>query len=288
MKKDGERPGSMAHQVYLRLSEKLNIGGKKHLDKRNNPEMVKNSIYSYKTFSTYVEHGANFAKWAKETHGVRTIDEAKKYVSEYLENQVSRGLSAYTVKLEAAALAKLYGVSSRDFGVETPARHRADITRSRGEAVRDKHFSEEHHKDLVEFCRSTGLRRKELERLTGNKLIERDGRLYVYVENGKGGKEREAPVIHNPDLVRELCERAGSDRVFPKVTGNADIHGYRREYASELYGMYARDPRELPREERYMCRKDQAGVWYDREALRVVSEALGHNRVDVVAEHYIR
>ena len=38
---------------------------------------------------------------------------------------------------------------------------------------------------------------------------------------------------------------------------------------------------------RYCCMKDRAGVWYDREAMREASRALGHSRIDVIAGHYL-
>lgn len=38
----------------------------------------------------------------------------------------------------------------------------------------------------------------------------------------------------------------------------------------------------------YCCKKDLAKVWYDRKAMIEVSHALGHNRVSVIAGHYIR
>lgn len=30
------------------------------------------------------------------------------------------------------------------------------------------------------------------------------------------------------------------------------------------------------------------GVVYDKKAMKVVTEALGHNRISVIAEHYLR
>ena len=41
-------------------------------------------------------------------------------------------------------------------------------------------------------------------------------------------------------------------------------------------------------EEIYCCRGDLAGVWYDRKAMLIASRNLGHNRVDVIAGHYLR
>ena len=38
----------------------------------------------------------------------------------------------------------------------------------------------------------------------------------------------------------------------------------------------------------YTCRKDEAGKKLDKAAMLVCSKALGHNRISVVADNYIR
>ena len=38
----------------------------------------------------------------------------------------------------------------------------------------------------------------------------------------------------------------------------------------------------------YCCRKDEAGKKLDKLAMYICSKALGHNRIDVVANNYIR
>jgi len=48
-----------------------------------------------------------------------------------LQSHIDKGYSAWTVKKEAAALAKLYHCRTTDFKVELPARHREEIERSR-------------------------------------------------------------------------------------------------------------------------------------------------------------
>ena len=83
-------------------------------------------------------------------------------------------------------------------------------------------------------------------------------------------------------------QAAGIGKVWVKVPQNADIHSYRADYASRIYLKYARPIEELPRKERYICRKDKRGVVYDRAAMLEASRALGHNRISVVGEHYLR
>ena len=186
---------SLVAQVQCALETQLAIGQSKHADKALNATQDK--IYAWSTFRDYMKHANYFAAYCKREHHCRTLAECRPYVDEWLLTRSE--LSAYTQKLEAASLAKLYGCSTKDF-VQTKTRRRADITRSRGTKARDKHFSEANHRDFVEFCKSTGLSRSELAALTGNKLKWIGSQPYIVVDAGsKGGRYREAPVTGNVD-----------------------------------------------------------------------------------------
>ena len=148
---------------------------------------------------------------------------------------------------------------------------------------------------------STGLRRSELKVLTGDKLIYKEGQYYIKVDRGsKGGRYREAPVIGDIGNVKRLMSMAGNEKVFSKIPSGADIHSYRADYATAIYNMNARPIEEIPydalnwglkcayQSEVYHCRGDKKGVKLDKLAMKKASEALGHNRISVVAAHYIR
>lgn len=298
MARNREKTGSLTYQVKVALDDKLAIGQSKHQDKIKG--VTQGKIYSWSTYNSYMKHNNYFVKWAKETHGARTLEDCRPYVDEWLTKRMEEGLSAYTQKLEASALAKMYGCSTKDF-VKTEVRHRADISRSRGEKVRDRHFSEEKNKEFVDFCKSTGLRRSELQALTGDKLIFKDGKPYIAVDKGsKGGRYREAPVIGDKELVIDKMQSAGSGKVFEKIPNGADVHGYRSDYATNYYKSIARPIENIPydkvnegsgrvyQSEVYHCRGDLKGVKYDKVAMLEVSRALGHNRISVIAGHYIR
>lgn len=298
MARNREKIGSLTHQVKTALDGKLVIGQSKHHDKLNGG--IKDKIYSWSTYKSYMKHNNYFVKWAKDTHGARTLEECRPHIDEWLTKRADEGLSAYTQKLEASALAKMYGCSTKNF-VRTEVRHRADISRSRGEKVRDRHFSEERNKEFVEFCKSTGLRRSELQALTGDKLKFREGKPYIVVDKGsKGGRYREAPVIGDKQAVIEKMQSAGNGKVFDKIPNGADIHGYRSDYATNYYNSIARPIENIPydkinegsgrayQSEVYHCRGDLKGIKYDKVAMLEVSRALGHNRISVIAGHYIR
>lgn len=273
---------SMVAQVQHTLNSKLTIGQSKHQAKKDG--VAKNHIYSWGTYRTYLNQGCRFAKWAKEIHGCKTLEAARPFVDSYLER--SRNLSPYTQKLYASSLAKIYGCSSSDFNIKTDTRHRADIIRSRDEKIRDRHFSITRNSELIDFCKSTGLRRAEITNLRGNQLIERDGKYFIGV-TGKGGRYRESPIIYKVDQVVDRMKAAQNEKVFERIHNAADIHSYRAQYATMFYNSIARERTLIPKEDRYCCRIDLKGVWYDKKAMLEVSRALGHNRISIIAGHYL-
>lgn len=251
--------------------------------------------------------------------------------------KAGKPLSAYTITLERQALSKLYGIKPEDPDFfETPKRLRMNITRSRGVVKRDKHFSEKNNDEFIRFCRGTGCRRKILKKLEGrdyktrqelleereileNKSYLRDDEMkhlaalrdidmfegvddFLHHRSDKGGKERYAPII-GPDtelIVRRMTSVDPTEKVWLQVSGNADIHSYRSDYANRIYRMYARPIDEIPKDayhsgikqayarDVYSCRKDETGKKLDKRAMEICSKALGHNRISVIADHYLR
>ncbi len=246
-----ENKKSIILQAKEALEAKLQPGRSKHNDKKEG--VTDQYIYSYKTFKTYNEQCYDFLTWCRGSEAVlqdlgrkpRTLEECKKHVNSYIKECIEKGHSPYTIKLKISALAKLYGCKATDFGVKTPSRERKNITRSRGEKVRDKNFSEARNADLVNFCKATGLRRSELEQIRGIDLIyNKDGEPCLNVTRGtKGGRPRISPIAGNADEVArviELMQQAGENKVFGKVSTNADIHGYRADYATRIYNAHKR------------------------------------------------
>ena len=285
---------SLVKQVKDALDNRLAVGEKKHPDKSiklaDGRTLSSQKIYSWETYRTYLKHCNYFTNWCKDNYKCKTLTDCREHADEWLQSRIDAGLSAYTIKLEVSALGKLYGVSADELtAVKTPSRVRTEITRSRGDAVRDAHFSEERNRDLVSFCQSTGLRRSELERLRGSDLIRsQDGRLIIKVIGGKGGRNRVAPVVGDVETVRRLCDAAGDGLVWGKVHSAADIHSYRRDYCQRVYDLHKRPVEQLHGHDLYHCRGDRKGWVFDRAAMLAASRALGHNRECVIAEHYLQ
>ena len=324
-------------QAYDRLTGMQAFGESKKEAVANGTE--KEKIFSFNTYKSYWKHTKYFIKYIKENHPeCTTLKSAKKYVNEWLQARVDQGLSAWTVQLEAKAMGKLYGISPDDENYfKPPKRNREDIKRSRGDRVRDKHFSKTNNDELIKFCKGTGLRRAELGELRGKDLVTREeieaeisqiesrpaeeltpadtkrlemlqdtrlfeGDYFTHVRNGKGGRERMSPIIgpNTEQIVERIKNTPAEEKVWQHIHQSADIHGYRAEYATIIYKAKARAIEEIPydrvnrgtgrkyQSEVYTCRKDEAGRKLDKAAMLVCSKALGHNRIEVVANNYIR
>lgn len=296
-------------------------------------------IFSYNTYQSYWKHIKYFIAYVKEKHPeCTTIKKARKYVNEWLQVRCEQGLSAWTVQLEAKALGKLYGITPDDENYfNPPKRNREDIKRSRGDRVRDKHFSVTNNDELIKFCKGTGLRRSELGMLKGGDLVTKeeiereiaaiesvpvqertpaeekrlgvlqdtrlfDCRYYIHVRNGKGGRERVSPIVgkNAAQIVERIRSTPSDEKVWQHIHQSADIHGYRAEYATDIYRAHARPIEEIPydrvnkgtgrkfQSDVYTCRKDESGKKLDKKAMLICSKALGHNRIEVVANNYIR
>lgn len=276
------KPGkSLVQQVKERLDAKLAIGESKYLAKLDVTYTEK--VYSWDTYRSYLKHACYFVRWCKEQpidpclgHKPRTLEECYLFAEKWIQYNVDRGLSAFTVKLELSSLAKLYGCTAHDFDIKTPPRRRSDIARSRGVVVRDKHFSESNNKDLITFCRCTGLRRAELEQIRGADLIMHEGKLFLDIKRGtKGGRLRLSPISGSPEeveTVKRLCEEKGASKIFPVPSSNADIHSYRADYAKRVYDQHKRGYNEFKNERLIVYRNKVVASYSTKNGRRDVKQ----------------
>ncbi len=267
-------------------------GTKKHLDKmKNKGKPAQDKIYVDSTCKTYEQGWHVFCDYLdKQNVHTRKLPELVPYVQPFIDWLVSEDYAPHSVHTWASAVSKVLGLHLDDYHL--PKRERAGITRSRYPVKSDAHFAPAKHQDLVDFCRSVGPRnRKELAYIRGKHLVALDdGRYAVDIQKGKGGKQRFAPIYGPPARVESvvaLMQAAGDQLLFERIPSAADIHAYRAEYACTIYQTHARPVEELPREEKYICRKDMAGTVFDKAAMRIASEALGHNRLDIIASSYL-
>lgn len=245
-------------------------------------------IHSFKTRSSYQEHVVRFIRWARETHHTISLEQldlrANDLATAYLQQRLAESKSPYTLQAERAALRLFFADRALAASVDIPHRERANISRSRGPKRHDRHFQPANWPELVQFLQATGLRRHEVRALRCRDIFAQDGNLLVHVTSGKGGLARNAPVLPGCEaqVLAVSADRDPNEVAFSRIPKHMDVHGYRREYAQALYLHYA-PGRSLPSPTGRLKRSD-----YDAEAVLRVSQALGHQRKDVVLRHYLR
>lgn len=128
-----------------------------------------------------------------------------------------------------------------------------------------------------------------------------DEEYYMYTK-GKGGRERISPIVgkYAYEVVEFIKSRKGNKYIFDSVSEYAPMHRYRSDYCNTIYKKYARNINDIPKDklrggikqlyqsEVYCCRKDRKGEKFDKHALEICSKALGHNRLEVVVNNYLR
>lgn len=290
-KKRQNKKESYRKTVRLRLQAmlKAGLGSKRSKDKAEAD--TKNKIYSKATFETYKQQFRHFAEWLDKAHPeAETLEDARGFVDEYLRHLIELERSAYSISTAKAAIAKVMGVEATQF-IATPPRLRADIKRSREVAERDKHISDKKEEELARFTSATGLRRKEMTMIKSDDLFFKNGQAYLNVTKGtKGGKPRIAKIVGKTEAeTREIVKwiQSKKGQLFNKLSSNYDNHFYRATYANRLYNQLKRDIDKIPTQDKYIMRKERAGEVYDKQAMLMVSKALGHNRISVIAQSYL-
>jgi len=249
-------------------------------------------IHSHTTRKVYQQQVLAFINWARDSHDIHRLaaldEQAAVLVPKYLRLHLDEGKSAYTLQTERSALRLFFQNRTLAQEVVLPRRTRETITRSRGPASSDGHIQLANWQPLIRFLQATGLRRDEIAHLHVRDIVACDPafqhRPTVFVANGKGGKTRTVPVLagREQDVLSQKGERAADELVFSRVPKRLRIHNYRREYAQALYQSLA-PGWNLPPTQRRLKPSD-----YQPEAVMQVSQALGHNRKDVVLRHYLR
>lgn len=265
-----------------------------------------NGIFSKSTCDNYKKHALDFASWERDKHPQKEYKILDKipleHVGEWLNEGIKKGESGYTTRLKASALAKIKGCHTFDFGIKLPSKKgdRPFIKRSRLKVEYDKHFSEVNNQDIVYFCKATGLRRSELEQLKPEQIrYDEKGDLIIdlkfkkaYRTTTKGGRGRIVhPIKTDWNIVikaKEYAEKIAQEHVFNKVHHAMDVHHYRGIFAKKKYQEVIASLKANGQTivNNYICR-DGSGRRYNKTALKITSENLGHSRLDVVVKNYL-
>lgn len=273
---------TLKYQVKERFWTMQKFGESRHDDKRKG--ISEKYIYSKQTMENYVKSCTHFAEWCKSKHGCKTLEDCKQYAQDYINGRIE--LSAYTLSSDVSALHKLY---QGEIHLDKPKeRLRGEIERSR--VLSERNIREEQRSpEIVNFVKAVGCRREELIKVTPNDIKQVDDKVLVHL-CGKGGKHRMAEVLRgHEDEVLQYVERGEDNKpIFEKPSNNLAIHHYRADYAKDLYRQIE-ESREMDNSENnlYHCRKDMNGTTYYKDVMEEVSQNLGHNRIDVIAGHYL-
>lgn len=279
-----KRPDRVKYLIISKIKELSRFGESKHKEKQIerercrregkkwNPARVK-YIYSYRTAKNYADIGVRFSRWLKEKYGInraRDLAEIKPYAERYVQERIDGNKSAWTVKQEKSALAKIFETPSQELfqNLQNEPRRRLD-DRVQNQRGYPRGWSEINNQKQAILGRATGMRRHEARAARPEDFYERNGRIYVHTV-GKGGRPREIPVLERyQEQVREIVHRARErdERVIEHDVCRTPWHLFRREYARDRL-------EEL---------RDTGAP--EKAALAELSQNLGHNRLDVLKNY---
>jgi len=229
-------------------------------------------IHSRVTKDDYKAVALRFGEWCKErgVTGGSFTDRFPDLANRYLAERVAReDLSAWTLHQDQCAVKKLaegLGIDRNSVGVELPERKLDNIKRSRNVS------EEEKESFAYRLLASTGLRRDEAERARVRHVVTEDnGKIFIYVPRGKGGRERLSPVVDEALVKKAIEGKEPGDKLYDTLPRQA--HAARRDYAKRVFEIASKG----------------LGKDFDaKAALSDVTQALGHNRLRVARDHYLR
>jgi hypothetical protein len=252
---------------------------------------------------SYRQSANEFSNWMKANYPeVKDINNVQKgYAIAYLQHRQNDDKSAWTISKDMSALNKVFNlnVSKQEAGLRE--RSYKNTERSRSERNHDHKYNAKNYDRQITFTQAFGCRRESI--LAGHyqvkevSLFKQEGKVYVSLIE-KGGRYREAPCLssmqptiekmfpkieYRDSLTKQQFQElyaTSKGHLFDRYTTKIDNHAFRHEYARDLYQelMDRREPGQ----------KEELYRGYNKEILKGVSEALGHSRLSVVVEHYLR
>jgi hypothetical protein len=300
-------------QLHKRIDELLRIGQKKVKETRGTPHFNPNrseGIHSIKTAETYRQVINIFAEYCK-TQGIKDVAQIDSNIIGSFVGTRSN-LSPWTLSKDLAAINKVLDphYTPKDFGIQE--RSHNQIINNRRVHTDNSTAGAERNQTALWFARATGCRRSSILTVTAEKAIRNeDGTVIGFQFREKGGRERNAIVLPSErqamtNYVNARITESGENcRLVDSCDRNCNPHYCRAEYANELY----RELKEYrDRDEDIYCghrsmfiderhlQKALSHPRYQRETVHgyetklcaEISQALGHNRIEVVVNSYLR
>lgn len=316
-KKKSKRRKNLKIQLHKKINDLLRIGESKHeakkeyraeCEKRGLPWNPSKSpyIHSIKTTELYRGSINDFSEWLKSnrrdvwnTKDLNSI--TKEICYEYLKYKDKNG-SAWSTSRHMAALNKVldHGLNKKDGDLKS--RRNKNITRSRSKKENDFKYNPENYKDQIEISKAFGLRRESIcdgdFAIKESSIFKEDDKIYIAVIE-KGGKYREAlcldeykkTIIEKYDISErqyydketfvDFYNNSDGEQLFDNYTKKIDNHSFRRQYAQKLY----KQLEENQILKHGQVEKDYRG--FNKNIILKISHSLGHNRPDIVIDHYL-
>jgi hypothetical protein len=198
------------------------------------------------TIKNYKDYNAKFRDFCMK-QGCNTFDKVQKAGAEllrdYVKDMVARGLSDATIHSYLSAPCKALGLHMQD--IEKPKRITAKGKRAAGteteRSSREKISPE--YKAAYDFCRATGVREHEAQRMTGGCAVrDNNNMLCVRVVSGKGGKEQLQRILPQNEAVvlAAFAGKGEEEKLFTKkqFSKNINYHLARAKNAQDAYYYY--------------------------------------------------
>ena len=227
-----------------------------------NARIAKGTKRDNDTASTYKPGIKKFVKYMQEKYGINKIrdvyDSRQEYVQEFADwMRDEKNYAASTIKTYIAAVCQglnmsMSGIKRDKVGAPTKGRSKEANPQGKKEAEKDRFATS------VALSKATGLRRRELRKLTVGDFKQDESNhwcVVVRVGNGKGGKgqyQRILPENYQTvkavfDAARRAYEASGyEDKVIdglpllaPDQTKNKiNYHAFRRQNAQQVVSYY--------------------------------------------------
>lgn len=266
-------------------------------------------IHSISTKNNYRQVANQFTRYCVDKHNQKTRADLdtliKLYSIDYLKMRENNGLSVSTLSRDRAALNKLSSSQEKiNYHFKTRTVH--DIKRSRLNKNKDNpNFNEKINDSLISLALGTGGRREDLSKLTPNSFFKKNGHLFVNFKKSKGGKSRVAIVReeYREEIEKRIDSTSPNEKLFERIHKHADIHSYRREYAQHLYKDVIKNKNNIRKElikiygnrhepkiksEKYKTKGDDNFFVGNRDNIYLITKSLGHERLDVAVNSYLR
>ena len=210
----------MQRSRYANDVKQYSIWAEEHGLKRASDDQIKDSLKDYVAYRLTVEHRS----------------------PETVRHNLTGVLQALGVSLMIYDPDKGHDVRARAVEEYMPVVHKSIPVKGRQETSARARTAL--NSRITHFAAAVGIRKAEYADLKGKDLIEREGRLYVHVSRGKGGKEQYQYILPADEQIVREAFRGVSDEgyVFSRdeIRGcdHAGLHECRREHAQRAYDYF--------------------------------------------------